>query len=32
MAETYWGCYCCGAEIPEPQVYCSEACRQEMED
>lgn len=26
MAEYYWGCFVCGAEIPEPQVYCSDAC------
>lgn len=23
----YWGCFVCGREIPEPQVYCSPACR-----
>lgn len=23
----YWGCFVCGREIPESQVYCSAACR-----
>lgn len=23
----YWGCFVCGKEIPEPQVYCSAKCR-----